>query len=300
VCLAIYKPSGVIVPHDHLEEGFVSNPHSAGFAVVDRGHMRVFKGFYKYAEFLEAYLPWAEHQALIHFRWATHGTRGVKNCHPFWVTDETVMIHNGVLDIDTKTKPKRSDTWHYVDGVLAPMAKRDPDFFLRPEIAYMGSQAISGSKFCFLRRDGQYGIWNEEDGHWESGVWYSNKSYKSYGFGYGSTASYIMSKWHTEHWEKKQSKDDDDGKLIVLGDSSESRDDILAADSAAWAAYAEELQVKAHNESRYLSNMHHDQQFEYEDLLEMGYSIQELDDMIQSEGVDAISELHYHHSGERS
>ena len=26
----------------------------------------------------------------------------------------------------------------------------------------------------------------------------------------------------------------------------------------------------------------------------------ELDDMIQSEGVDAISELHYHHSGERS
>jgi hypothetical protein len=58
------------------------------------------------------------------------------------------------------------------------MAERDPDFFWQPEVVFMGESAIKGSKFVFLRSDGESTIWNESDGHWAGDIWYSNGSYK--------------------------------------------------------------------------------------------------------------------------
>lgn len=317
MCLAIYKPEGLLIPEDHLEEGFDSNPHSAGFAVVDDGRVKIFKGYFKWEEFLAAYRPWAFRQALVHFRWATHGSRDVKNCHPFRVTDDIVMIHNGVLDISTNSKPKRSDTWHYVDGVLAPLASRDPDFFMRPELVFMGGQAIEGSKFCFLRGDGAYGIWNESDGHWLQGVWYSNHSYKHTAkWGYYTDSKGYYSYDRSGSWEKQP-----DGKhryvppadsckgVIVTGDSlvsAEPDDDdtipehstMLSVPADDWDNYADKMREEAWGDSEYLSGLPHDLQFQYEDLIEMGYSMDELDYIIKTEGQDALSDYHYRVTGE--
>jgi len=225
----------------------------------------------------------------------------VKNCHPFKVTEDLVMIHNGVLDIATTSKPRRSDTWHYVDGVLAPMAQRDPDFFMRPEIVFMGGQAIDGSKFCFLRADGAYGIWNESDGHWVNGVWYSNYSYKP-------TSKYGYYSYGAGSWEKqpdgthrylpppetvkriaslaKESGDDDD-------DTTTDHTAMLSAPVDAWDDYADQVREEAWGDSDFLSGLPHDIQFQYEDLLEVGYSMDELDYIIKTEGQDAITNYHY-------
>ena len=306
MCLAIYKPEGLLIPEDHLEEGFISNPHSAGFAVVDDGRIRIFRGFFKYQDFLEAYRPWAFRQALVHFRWATHGSRDVKNCHPFKVTEDLVMIHNGVLDIATTSKPRRSDTWHYVDGVLAPMAQRDPDFFMRPEIVFMGGQAIDGSKFCFLRADGAYQIWNESDGHWAAGVWYSNYSYKP-----TAKCGYYTYTGQSGSWEKqadgthKYVPPAETAKRIAhvleeTGDGSDDNDDtvvdhavMLSSPADAWDDYADQMREEAWGDSDFLSGLPHDLQFQYEDLLESGYSMDELDYIIKTEGQDAITNYHY-------
>jgi glutamine amidotransferase len=183
MCLAIYKASKVRPDWGALEEGFKCNSHGAGFAVAVDGSIQVHKGFFTFAEFARAYEPFADKQALVHFRLATHGARDAEMCHPFMVTDEIAMIHNGILPISTDDDQSKSDTWHYVEYILKPLAERDRDFYSDNAIKFLGEAAISGSKFCFLRADGDWAIWNSEDGHWKGETWYSNRSYvKSIGF----------------------------------------------------------------------------------------------------------------------
>jgi hypothetical protein len=182
MCLAIYKPSKVSADWDALEEGFRCNSHGAGFVTVHKGNLTISKGFFTFDEFRAAYLPYERRQAAIHFRLATHGQKNSANCHPFSVTDEIAMIHNGVLPIDTSNEKDMSDTWHYVEYVLKPLADENRDFYSHGPIKFLGEAAISGSKFVFLRADGDWDIWNQDDGHWAGDIWYSNKSYVRSGF----------------------------------------------------------------------------------------------------------------------
>lgn len=178
MCLAVYKPSGTLPDWEAYAEGFRSNSHGAGFAVVDAGNLIIRKGFFTFDAFREAFRPFANMQAAVHFRLATHGNKDEDNCHPFVVADGLSLIHNGVLDIACNQDKSKSDTWHYAKLILQPMAKRDRDFFLRPDVRFLGESAIRGSKFVFLRADGQYGIWNEGSGHWHADCWWSNRSYE--------------------------------------------------------------------------------------------------------------------------
>jgi len=178
MCLAVYKPKGIVLPWDYYQNGWDNNSHGAGFAVVNDGTLLVRKGFFKFDDFWREFQQHEHKQAVIHFRYATHGAQNHTNCHPFAVSDGLVMVHNGILDIAC-SNPKLSDTWHYVDEVLTPMAKRDPDFFLHNEVAFMGGAAIRGSKFIFLRADGEWRIWNEDAGEESDGAWFSNTTYKS-------------------------------------------------------------------------------------------------------------------------
>ena len=180
MCLAIYKPAKTKPDRDAYKSGFYSNDHGAGFAAAVDGGIVVGKGFFKFDKFWAAFEPYADHAALVHFRFATHGKRNEDNCHPFMVADNLAMIHNGVLNIDTSDDDTRSDTWHYVEKVLRPLHGLTSEFYRDPAVAYLGSCAIKGSKFVFLRADGDFAIWNEDDGIWEKdGHWYSNSGYKT-------------------------------------------------------------------------------------------------------------------------
>ena len=188
MCLAIYKPRNELIDWDALEQGFRSNSDGSGFAVVHKDNVIIHKGFFDFAEFKSALEPFAKCQAAIHFRKATHGKKDGDNCHPFPVSDGLAMIHNGVLDIQCDEK-HMSDTWHYCEYVIKPMASRDKDFFMHDDMVFLGSQAISGSKFVFLRSDGMHSIWNEDDGHWNGDTWYSNYSYAGHStHPFGSTS----------------------------------------------------------------------------------------------------------------
>jgi hypothetical protein len=52
----------------------------------------------------------------IHFRLATHGDSTIANVHPFRMDEHTMVIHNGMLPIETKGT--RSDTAIFVEDVL--------------------------------------------------------------------------------------------------------------------------------------------------------------------------------------
>jgi glutamine amidotransferase len=177
MCLAIYKPADTKPDWGAYRNGMAENPDGWGFAVIDNGELLTACGMGGFADFHHNFEPFSHCQSIIHFRWATHGTKDETNCHPFFVKDLAV-IHNGVIQIDTKSDAARSDTWHFVTKVVAPMYERDRDFFTHDDVIFNMELAHSTSKFVFLRQDGTVCIWNEEDGkHAADGHWYSNDGY---------------------------------------------------------------------------------------------------------------------------
>lgn len=195
MCLAIYKPADTAPDWKAYECGFDNNSDSWGFAAVVGGQLVTHHGLGKWEQFRSAFEPFSQCQAIIHFRLATHGKTDVANCHPFSVSDDLAMIHNGIVSIERNVNSNMSDTWHFNELVCKPMHLRDPDFFLRGEVSYTQEMAHKGSKFCFLRADGSFAIWNADGGEWESdGHWYSNSSYERSryyygGWGYASQSS---------------------------------------------------------------------------------------------------------------
>jgi glutamine amidotransferase len=177
MCLAIYKPADTAPDWVAYKNGIDSNSDGWGFAVIDNGELLTACGMGGFEEFRHNLEPFGHCQAIIHFRWATHGKKDTTNCHPFFV-DDLAVIHNGIVNIDTKSDETKSDTWHFVDAVLTPMYHRDRDFFLRTDVIYTQELAHYTSKFVFLRADGKHSIWNKEDGITEKdGHWYSNTAY---------------------------------------------------------------------------------------------------------------------------
>jgi predicted glutamine amidotransferase len=178
MCLAIYKPKGIRIARRYLKHGFDNNGDGAGFAVCENNEILISKGFYTFDEFLKSYEPHADKAAVIHFRLATHGDKTSRNCHPFSLFDgQYAMIHNGILNIATSHQKDMSDTWHFAELVLKPMLSRMT--FDHPALKYLIETSIgSFNKIVMLRRDGAHMIYNEKQGEWNRGAWYSNGSYK--------------------------------------------------------------------------------------------------------------------------
>lgn len=204
MCLAIYKPASTRPDWEAYRNGHSANDDSWGFAAVVDGRLVTLCGIGNFAEFREAFEPYADRQAIIHFRWSTHGKTDLANCHPFMVADDLAVIHNGIISIKCDVDADRSDTWHFNELVLRPMHSRDTDFYLQADVRYSQEMAHSGSKFVFLRADGDYAIWNESAGKWDAdGHWYSNNSHQStygryIGFSRSTTASNTPS--HARSW----------------------------------------------------------------------------------------------------
>jgi glutamine amidotransferase len=284
VCLAIYKPAEIRPDWERLQRGFNLNDDGAGFAAVVDGKLVVQKGFFKFTDFRDAFEPLAMHQAAIHFRLKTHGERDADNCHPFLVTDETAMIHNGILNIQCSVAPTMSDTWHYANLVLAHTARTNRDFFLCPGISFLGEQAIgTGNKFVFLRADGEWGIWNEKSGHWNDGCWYSNSGYsKAYGY-------------YT--WAKDEYDAVDSSRATAaknLGWTNEKKMDAdtfeLACDTQCDSA-DDTSPLCPDNDSVYYSTLPTGYRWHYDDLLRAGWSIEDIDNLIRVEGQEGLEEM---------
>ena len=145
---------------------------------------------------------------LIHCRISTSGEVDKLNCHPHVVSDECVMIHNGILSITVPKDSKVSDTVLYVEQFLKPLPK---DFMKDEGIINLITHDIgSGNKFVFLNNNGEYAIANEKAGHWKNGVWFSNYSYQGYTWGKitkGKNYSYSPC---NSYWEDEYEWGDED------------------------------------------------------------------------------------------
>lgn len=176
MCLAIYKPAGKVVPEEHLEEGFTSNPDGAGYAyIADDGKVHYAKGFFRYEDFIKHYNRYVkpEHEAVIHFRWATVGAKNTDNCHPFLAGNGGVLVHNGP-QIQNLGNSEVSDSREFAEKIIARFNKETIESMKDVLEGYLGF-----NKAAVLYPTGVV-LLNEKLGVWDDGIWYSNDGYKMY------------------------------------------------------------------------------------------------------------------------
>ena len=204
MCIAILKTKDGNITDEQLLNCFDNNPDGAGIAYTKDNKIIVVKGIFEATQFVEEYhkaVAEADGAMLVHCRIGTSGFKDYTNCHPHIVSDECVMIHNGILSIDVPKDSKVSDTVLYVEQYLKPLPK---DFMLNDGIMSLITDHIgAGNKFVFLNNHGDFSIANEKAGHWKNGVWFSNYSYEAYSFytkGYkGKSKAYSP---YTSYWDE--------------------------------------------------------------------------------------------------
>lgn len=183
MCIAILKTKDGNITDEQLLNCFDNNPDGAGIAYTKDNKIFIVKGIFDAKQFVEEYhkaVAEADGAMLVHCRIGTSGFKDYTNCHPHIVSDECVMIHNGILSINVPKDSKVSDTVLYVEQYLKPLPK---DFMLNDGIMSLITDHIgTGNKFVFLNNRGDYSIANEKAGHWKNGVWFSNYSYEAYSF----------------------------------------------------------------------------------------------------------------------
>ena len=172
MCIIIVKPAGVQMPPKAIIERCAAlNPHGFGFATKDR----IYKTL-SYEEFAKTLKEISkEETAILHFRYATHGSIRQENCHPFKDNETGVAFaHNGILDISPIGDMTDSETAFRT--ILAPSIKAyglDSREFISDAYDIKG-----GSRFAFIDKNGEYRLFGTFIHH--KGCWYSNRNFLPY------------------------------------------------------------------------------------------------------------------------
>jgi hypothetical protein len=191
LCLIIYSPKGHVPAKTDIASALKQNPDGVGLMhftnqpVVYRTMQTTAQAVYNRMETLRDF------DKVIHFRMATHGTVTGSNLHPFRMVDGSFLMHNGILHINRDDKA-RSDTWHFVEKVLNPLAKDK-----QLDWAKIGDVIGPSNKFSVLDPKGHVTLVNEATGVWHDDAWYSNT--------YAWDNDYSMS-WSRE-WDDEDTSD---------------------------------------------------------------------------------------------
>lgn len=208
MCLAIYKPAGKRIPVEYLRNALADNPHGLGVAAARDGQLIVYRGF-SFERLRRKLAKLTDCPCIVHFRLATHGKINFVNCHPFaFGRGEFAIVHNGILA--HRTTRRLSDTGCFVEDVMRPLAKTGK-VFDDDVLALVAKYCGPTNKLVILRRDGDARIVNEKAGHWNDGVWYSNRCYegrKWARFGFDTSATCGRSSAAHDDWRDWQRFDD--------------------------------------------------------------------------------------------
>lgn len=173
MCLLIASQIGDLPTHTLLRDANFDNPDGWGTCRVENGKIAVEKGW-NTPSLIAAAQRCKGFPYMIHMRFATHGTVNRRNTHPFKISAGLFMAHNGMLNIDTKSKPELSDTAHYAE-LIGALLTEIPDWWDAPSfIKDLEDDIGYFNKLGFLRDTGELRIVNKDMGETEGAIWYSN------------------------------------------------------------------------------------------------------------------------------
>ncbi len=181
MCVAVYLPSGKDITNDTLEACHKTNKDSVGYMYNVEGlvYIERFLDFHNFKKSFRAkrkQFPNADF--VLHFRIGTSGKIDIPNCHPFRLTSDIGLVHNGVLRC-INGDAKESDTNKFSQMLTDLLHGKEDVLWGNARFWEFIQESIgAGNKLILLRGDGDFKIVNEKAGTWESGVWFSNTSWK--------------------------------------------------------------------------------------------------------------------------
>lgn len=177
MCLLIEQSETTNFSDQFLRDVYASNRDGVGVMYAEGGRVHVYKALpATAAEFVEFYDQHARGRAcMVHARMQTHGDVDLGNCHPYRVTDDAWLAHNGILSTGNDWDKSRSDTWHFIRHVIAPALESDPARALDPVWqSFIGDLIGRNNKFGIVTSAGDSIVINRESGVEFNGAWLSN------------------------------------------------------------------------------------------------------------------------------
>lgn len=204
MCILIQHPANTVFSDELLLDFYQHNPDGFGAVYSEDGKLVVIKTLGKPDEIKAIYHEVLKgRECIIHYRMKTHGDIDLDNCHPYHVTDDIWMAHNGILSMGNPVEPRRSDTWHFIEYVLRPTLTANPELLFDPDYQnYIGEIIGTSNKFAFMHSSGESVIINEFAGVKHEGAWLSNTyAWSAAKFGHGfnnkrtNYSNYYSSMW---------------------------------------------------------------------------------------------------------
>lgn len=190
MCLMIQHSKTTVLSEDLIHDIYRKNSDGFGVMWGDGEKVHVLKLLGTAQEITDLY---NEHilgkDCVIHFRMMTHGDIDYDNCHPYMITENLWMAHNGILSTGNDADVSKSDTWHYIRDFLRPLiAKYGDDILFDPIMQqYIEEHIGSGNKFGIVHKDGRVAILNRKSGVDHMDAWFSNTyAWSPEKFGYKS------------------------------------------------------------------------------------------------------------------
>lgn len=221
MCLLVHQGKGVSFTDAFLKDVYGKNEDGLGIMYAEDGKVHVYKCLPANAQdFVDFYnMHAAKRECVWHARMKTHGDIDFDNCHPYMVTDDIWLAHNGILSTGNEADHTKSDTWHFIKNVMRPALAMDPDLMTNQEwLAFMGSLIGSSNKFGLVRSDGKTAVINRKSGVEFMQSWLSNTyAWTPSKFGletakpkyYGYANEPYQQWWSQQHLEYDRSKTKD-------------------------------------------------------------------------------------------
>jgi hypothetical protein len=176
MCLLISQPAGVSFSKKEIADYVHHNPDGFGLMYGDGQRLHLVRMVGTLSNIEHTYRTLAAgKRCVLHFRMTTHGDTNADNAHPYPITPDIAMAHNGVLSIGNPCDTRRSDTWHLIQYFISPIAKESPNLLFDPLWgAMLGAMIGRGNKLAFAHADGRIAVINAEQGVKHKGAWLSN------------------------------------------------------------------------------------------------------------------------------
>lgn len=199
MCLLVKQPSTTSFTDEFLSDVFTKNSDGLGVMYAEDGKLHVYKCLPATSQdFIDFYRKHIDGKDCVwHARMQTHGDIDLDNCHPYKVTENIWLAHNGVLATGNYADKTRSDTWHFIKNVLTPALTAQPELMMDEDwLDFIGDMIGRSNKFGLVNSDGEIALVNEDAGVEFVGAWLSNTyAWSTHKFGFQS--SYQQQKGYT-------------------------------------------------------------------------------------------------------
>jgi hypothetical protein len=209
MCILIKHPANTVFSDELLLDFYQHNSDGFGAVYSENGKLVVIKTLGNPDEIKAIYQETLKgRECIIHYRMKTHGDIDMDNCHPYRVTDDVWMAHNGILSMGNPIDPRKSDTWHFIEFILRPALTGNPDLLFDIDFQDYIADMIGGSnKFAFMHSSGKSVIINEAAGVKHEGAWLSNTyawSAAKYGHGFSYNRSSYSKSYNImgDYWDE--------------------------------------------------------------------------------------------------